>query len=155
MEKIQQNSACGNYSAFTYFTESLSLNSSKTTKHKVIKLCMRQSHQNCEVLVESPFLYHIWKVLIWNTAITVNGKCLSLLCDGEGTFHYDCEKYIWDLAPGKLIIQRNMRNQWSRSQKRSLSAKKLNVTILILRSMVKTPCGYDIRLRRYLRKTIP
>ncbi len=73
----------------------------------------------------------------------------SLLCDGEGTFHFDYEKYIWDLAPDKLTIQRNLQNQRSRSQKRSLSAKKLNVTILILRSMAKTPCGYNIRLGRY------
>ncbi len=103
----------------------------------------------------SSFLYHIWKVLIWNAAITVNGKCLSLPCDGEGKFHNDCEKYIWDLEPDKLTIQRNLRNQRSRSQKRSIGEKILNVTILILRSMAKTPCGYDIRLRRYLQKTIP
>ena len=31
------------YSVFTNFTESFSLNSSKTTKHMVIKLRMRQS----------------------------------------------------------------------------------------------------------------
>ena len=34
---------------FTYFTELFSLNSSKTTECMVIKLCIRQSYQNCEV----------------------------------------------------------------------------------------------------------
>ncbi len=38
------------YSAFTYFTESFSLNSSKTTERMVIKLCMRQS------FAKKPFL---------------------------------------------------------------------------------------------------
>ncbi len=32
---------------FTYFTESFSLNNSKTTECMVIKLCMRQSYQKC------------------------------------------------------------------------------------------------------------
>ncbi len=77
---------------FTDFTESFSLKSSKTAKHMIIKLCMRQSYQNCQVSVQSPFLYHIWKVLIWNTAITINAKCLSVLSDVEETFHNDCEK---------------------------------------------------------------
>ena len=39
------------YSVFTYFTESFSLDSSKTIERMVIKLCMRQSYQNCEVSV--------------------------------------------------------------------------------------------------------
>ncbi len=63
-------------------------------------------------------------------AITINAKCLSLLRDGEGTFHYDCEKYMWDLAPDKIKIQVNVPNQRSMSRKRSLiSTKKLNVTL--------------------------
>ncbi len=103
----------GMYSALTYFiitpgrysSESIFLNNSKITEHKVIKNCKGQSYQNCDI-----------SVLIWNTPITINAKCLSLLC--EGTFRYDCKKYIWDLAPDKLTIQRNLRYQRSRSQKK-------------------------------------
>ncbi len=45
-----------------------------------------------------------WKVLIWNMVITINAKCLRLLRDGKGNFHYDFEKYLCNLAPDKLTI---------------------------------------------------
>ncbi len=52
----QTSSEAGNYySACTNFAEWVSLNSSDTTELTVIKLCMRQLHQYCEVLVISPF----------------------------------------------------------------------------------------------------
>ncbi len=53
----------------------------------------------------------------------------------------------------KAQILRRVWNHRSRSPERSLGAKKLNVTILILRSMAKTPCSYNSWLRRYFLKT--
>ena len=59
------------------------------------------------------------------------------------------------LGPNNLIFNKMCQIKGEGHGKGHSVQKKLNVTIFILSAMVKTPCGYDIRLRSYLRKTIP
>ncbi len=81
-------------------------------------------------------------------AIKPNVKCSGPEHAVIACFHLVC-------GQDNLTFQGEGRNERSRSSKRSLSAKKLNVTIFILSPMLKTPCGYDTWLPRYLPKTIP
>ncbi len=64
-----------------------------------------------------------------------NVKRPGLENGGIAGFHLDFVKYI--SHPDNLTFQGKRRKYRSRSQKRSLSAKKLNVTILILSPMLK------------------
>ena len=50
------------------------------------------------------------------------------------------------------IIRRSVESQ-VKVTRRVIRCKKINVTILILRSMAKTPCSYDTWMRRYSLKT--
>ncbi len=143
------------YSTVTNFAERFSLDSSKSTALRIIQLCMRQ------------FISKLWGFGVITFSFShLEGthlehghynqcKMSRSLVWWERNFSLRLwELYIW-LVPDKLIFQGNLWNQRWRSQKRSLSANKWNVTILILSSMVKLPCGHDIRLRRYWRKTVP
>ena len=58
-------------------------------------------------------------------AIIFNAKCRSVLCDWEGTFHYDCEKYICDLAPDKLTIKKKQAKSKVQVMEKVIKCKKI------------------------------
>ncbi len=109
-----------------------------------MQFCTKQLYGNCEIWVQLLFL-------IPSGRYSSETRPLHPIQNVQDSNSIGMQPFI--------IIVTSYRgrggNQRLRSSKRSLSAKKINVTILILSSMVKTPCSYGIWLQRYLAKTIP